>query len=163
ITREEIETLFATRIKSGETLAFDPQAGAVRARRQKRLGALLLEDAPAPVTDRDQAARLLASAAIARGIDRLPWSREQRALRGRVSYLHQQIGAPWPDLSDVALAADEAAWLVPHLSGVTTLAEIDADVLAAALFDLVPYGLRAALEAALPSHFEAPSGSRVPI
>jgi len=163
IAREEIETLFANRIESGETLAFDPQAGAVRARRQKRLGALLLEDAPTPVTDREQAARLLASAAIARGVDRLAWSREQRALRGRVSYLHQQIGAPWPDLSDTALAADGGAWLAPHLSGVTALSEIDADVLAAALFDLVPYGLRASLEAALPSHFEAPSGSRVPI
>src|SRR5690606_41004722 len=31
------------------------------------------------------------------------------------------------------------------------------------LFDLVPYELRTALDAALPSHFEAPSGSRVPI
>src|SRR5690606_37311665 len=49
------------------------------------------------------------------------------------------------------------------LAGLSKLDEIGPDRLAAALEILVPYGTRRAIEDALPSHFAAPSGSRVPI
>lgn len=99
---------------------------AVRARRQRRLGALKLGDDPAPVEDLDRAAELLARGIAEAGIARLPWSKDQRALRERATYLANSIGAPWPDLSDVALAAD-TAWLTPHIAGRTQLSAITAD------------------------------------
>ena len=48
IERSEIEAEFASHIELGDDLAFDATARALRRRRQRRLGALLLEDAPAP-------------------------------------------------------------------------------------------------------------------
>ncbi|WP_323013057.1 ATP-dependent helicase HrpB [Devosia sp.] len=159
--REALERLFASKIEDVTTQAFDAASGAVRARRQQRLGALRLADNPVPVADFAAAAQLLALAAISRP-DALPWSREQRALRARASYLHQTLGAEWPDLSDAALAAGPA-WLAPFIEGETRLAAITADHLAHALEALLPWARRQEIDALLPSHYAAPSGSHLPI
>jgi ATP-dependent helicase HrpB len=163
IERADIEALFARSIGEETELAFDAGAMAVRARRLRRLGALKLSDQPVAVSDAEAAAQLLARGIAAAGIDRLPWSREQLALRNRVSYLRAELGEDWPDLSDAALAADADTWLAPFLAGLTQLGEITAAELGAALDQLVPYPLRQKMEAMLPGHFDAPSGSRLPI
>lgn len=162
ITRDEIEILFATHIVNEETLAFDRSTRSVRARRVRRLGALRLDDVPVAVGDFSRAATLLAEGAAALGIDSLGWSREQKALRARVSYLRATVGEDWPDLGETGLAAD-TGWLVPHLHGLTSLNEIDAEILGAALDGLVPWARRQEMDRLLPSHFDAPSGSRLPI
>lgn len=158
---ETLETLFAPHISTSTTLAFDLASGAVRARRQRRLDALRLADEPAPVTDFAAAAALLAQAALQRP-DQLGWSKDQKALRARASYLHQTLGADWPDLSDAALAADPA-WLAPHIEGETRLSAIGADHLGQALEAMLPWARRQEIERLLPSHFHAPSGSHLPI
>ena len=163
IARETVEELFAAHIQAVTDLAFDPAARAVRARRQRRLGALRLEDGPAAIEDTEAAAPLLAAGIADLGIDKLPWTRDQRALRDRAGFLHRTLGEDWPDLSDAALARDDAAWLVPHIPGLSRLDQIAPDHLSAALFDLLPWARRAEMETLLPSHFAAPSGSRVPI
>ncbi len=161
MTNEDVESLFATRITQTETLAFDKASGSVRARRLRQLGALRLADDPVAVTDLESAATMLAQAALARP-DTLPWSREQKALRARATWLHQTLGADWPDLSDTALSADPA-WLAPHIMGETRLAAITAAHLGNALETLLPWARRQEIERLLPSHFTAPSGSHLPI
>ena len=163
VARETVEELFASHIQIATDLAFDPAARAVRARRQRRLGALRLEDGPAAIDDPEAAAPLLAAGIADLGIGKLPWTRDQRTLRDRAGFLHRTLGEDWPDLSDAALARDDAAWLVPHIPGLSRLDQITADHLSAALFDLLPWARRAEMETLLPSHFAAPSGSRVPI
>ena len=69
-----------------------------------------------------------------------------RALISRAKFLQ----------SGFAISVDD---LAPLLVGKTALSEIRADDLA----PLIPYALRSEIERALPSHFEAPTGSRVPI
>ncbi len=158
-----IGELFADRIFSGVDLAFDAPSRSVRARRVRTLGALRLDDEPVAVDDPSRAAALLAEGLARVGIAELPWSKEQKALRARATYLFRSIGAPWPDLSDEALATNEGAWLVPAILGKTRLVDISADDLGSALAGLLPYNLRSEIDRLLPSHFEAPSGSRVPI
>jgi len=157
----DLEALFAGHISAETSLAFDPKTNAVRARRRRRLDALRLTDDTAPVTDFETAATLLAEAALKRP-DLLPWSKEQKALRARSSFLHQTLGGDWPDLSDAALAADPS-WLAPHLVGETRLADIDANHLGMALDTLLPWAQRQQIDTLLPSHFHAPSGSHLPI
>lgn len=157
----ELETLFAGHITSQTALTFDAATGSVRARRQRRLDALRLADDTAPVTDLEAAARILAEAALKRP-ETLPWSRDQKALRARASFLHNSLGDDWPDLSDQALAADPG-WLAPHLVGETRLAAITADHLGAALESLLPWAKRQEIDRLLPSHYSAPSGSHLPI
>ena len=162
ISRDSIETLFAHHISAETVLSFDAQSGSVRARRVRRLDALRLNDDPAQVDNLEAAAALLAEAAAKSGIDALGWSRDQRALRARTTYLHQTLGAPWPDLSETALAANPE-WLTPHIIGETRLSAITADHLGAALDTILPWNERREIDALLPSHFHAPSGSHLPI
>lgn len=157
----DLEALFAQHITAETTIAFDPATNSVRARRQRRLDALRLADDTAPVTDFEAAAKLLAEAALRRP-ETLPWSKDQKALRSRATFLHQTLGADWPDLSDTALAQN-TDWLAPHLLGETRLAAITADHLGMALDELLPWSRRQEIEKLLPSHFHAPSGSHLPI
>ncbi|ODT67960.1 MAG: ATP-dependent helicase HrpB [Pelagibacterium sp. SCN 63-23] len=157
----DLETLFASHIKAETSLAFDPATNSVRARSQRRLDALRLADDTAPVTDFDQAATLLAEAALRRP-ESLPWSKDQKAMRARASFLHHTLGADWLDLSDTALTTDPS-WLAPHLVGETKLSAISADHLGMALDALLPWAKREEIEKLLPSHFHAPSGSHLPI
>lgn len=163
IERETIEEIFEGKISEKTELAFDREARAVRARRQRSLGALVFDNAPAQVDDFAAAAEMLATGVAQIGIDRLPWSKDQLSLGGRASFLHQQLGEDWPDLSDEALSVDGASWLVPHIEGLTRVQDITGEHLSAALFDLLPWDKRSQMDALLPSHFDAPSGSRVPI
>ncbi|WP_404406498.1 ATP-dependent helicase HrpB [Pelagibacterium halotolerans] len=163
INRSDIEALFADRIETAIDLTFDPQSKSVRARKVARLGALKLDDTPIAIPDPDIAAPLLAQGIANLGIGMLPWSRDQKTLRSRATFLHQSVGAPWPDLSDIALAENGASWLVPHIPGLTRLSDITAEHLSAALYELLPWALRDQIDTMLPSHFDAPSGSRVPI
>ncbi len=142
ITREDIEELFAEHIRTDIALSWDAASASVRARRRRTYQALVLADDPIPPPDAGAAARLLAEQVI----DRPPWSKDQRTLISRARFLHP----------DFAISVDD---LAPLLIGRTALSEITADDLA----QLIPYALRSEIERALPSHFEAPTGSRIPI
>jgi ATP-dependent helicase HrpB len=164
LDRADLDTVAADAITVRTEQAIDTTNGiAVRARSFRTLGALRFEEAAIPLFDRSGAAQLLAEAIAAKGVDRLAWSRDQRILRDRSGFLHRTVGAPWPDLSDAALATTVSAWLAPFIEGKSALGQIDAGDLAPALDLLLPYPLRREMDRLLPSHFDAPSGSRVPI
>ena len=75
----------------------------------------------------------------------------------------QAKASEWPDLSDAALAQTASAWLAPALAAKTALGEITADELNTAVRALLPWPLQRRLDAEAPTHFEAPTGSQVPI
>jgi ATP-dependent helicase HrpB len=162
IDRATIEELFADQIVDEIMMVFDRSSRTVRARRVRRLGALRLDEAPVAIADGEAAAQALAVGIAGLGIAVLPWTKEQKALRQRASYLRTAVGEDWPDLSDAALGAD-IEWLVPSLEGKTALGDVGADDLGGALEGLLPWVRRQEIERLLPSHFEAPSGSRLPI
>ena len=151
------------RIESREEVIFDAATGSLRARRQRRLGAIVLADQPLPVVPTEETARILADALVRLGIDRLPWTKALQQWRDRVDFLRRAHGDEWPDLSDAALAASATDWLVPALAGKTALSALHSDELAEAVHGLVPWSLRRRLDAEAPTHFCAPSGSVVPI
>ncbi|SED29225.1 ATP-dependent helicase HrpB [Rhizobiales bacterium GAS188] len=169
----EIETWFGPRIEERDSLVFDKAARAVRRRRRRRLGAILLEDAPLPAIADEEAALSLAQGIAALGIDKLPWTKELRFWQGRVLFLRKAEGDRsrddlssddlWPDISDAALAAGVDDWLAPRLLGKTSLAEITAEDLRQALEALLPFALRRRLDKEAPALFAAPSGSLLPI
>ncbi len=160
---QEIEAGFGPHITEETRLEFDRTSASVRARRVRAIGQVILAEATAKVDDMDAAAELLCGGIEDLGLDVLPWSKGQLALRSRVTYLHENLGEPWPDLSDRALQDDVESWLLPCLSGVTAIAKITPDMLEGALATLLPWELRSQVDDLLPSHFEAPTGSRIPI
>jgi ATP-dependent helicase HrpB len=163
VTLAEIEACFAGKIEGREAVSFDAASASLRARRSRRLGALVLADQTKSVTPNPESAKLLAEGIASLGIGKLPWSKAQLQWRNRVQFLRRAEGDEWPDLSDAALASAAAEWLAPFLTDKTSLAQISADDLAAALDALLPWALRKRLDAEAPTHFTAPSGSHVPI
>jgi ATP-dependent RNA helicase HrpB len=159
----EIEARFADRIEAKEEITFDPSSASLRGRRLRRLGAIALAEQPVAVAADEPAARTLAAGIAKIGLDRLPWSKALSQWRDRVLFLRRSEGDEWPDLSDAGLAARIDDWLTPALVGKTALVQLGTDALGDALTALLPYNLRRRLDAEAPTHFEAPSGSRVPI
>jgi len=163
IALAEIEDHFAARIEEREAVAFDAGSASLRGRRTRRLGALVLSEQAVAIAPSDDNAQKLAAGIVAAGLARLPWTKALRQWRDRVNFLRASEGEPWPDLSDKSLNETAAEWLTPMLAGKTALAEITSDELEAALHERVPWPLRRRLDAEAPTHFEAPTGSRVPI
>jgi ATP-dependent helicase HrpB len=162
VTLAEIEARFAARIDTHEEVAFDPASASLRMRRLRKFGALVLAEQPMPAVADEAAARALAEGVARLGMARLPWSKTLRQWRDRVMFLRRAEGSEWPDLSDAALGAD-IEWLASVFAGKVSLGELSADEFAGALHARLPYPLPRRLDAEAPTHFEAPTGSRVPI
>jgi ATP-dependent helicase HrpB len=163
ITLTEIETHFADHIEAREEISFDSGTGALRGRKTRRLGAIVLGDQAIAVLPGEETARLLAEKIVSLGMDRLPWTRPLAQWRDRVMFLRASDGESWPDLSDAALADTARQWLAPALAGKTALREITAEEFAAALHERLPWAQRRRLGTEAPTHFAAPTGSHVPI
>jgi ATP-dependent helicase HrpB len=163
ITLAEIEALFADRIAARDDVVFDAARLALRGRKTRRLGAVVLAEQPLPVALSEENARLLAESIANLGIDRLPWTDALKQWRDRVMFLRTSEGESWPDFSDAALTVSAAEWLAPALAGKNALAEFTVEEFAAALGALLPWPLRRRLDAEAPIYFEAPTGTRAPI
>ena len=162
ISREDIEANFAGQIVEEEGVAFDPQTGSVRGRSVRRLGRLVLADrASSKPSDAAVQAALIAEIRR-RGVATLPWEKSAEQFRARIAFLHARVG-DWPDVSDAALGDSLDDWLGPYLTGKRRLDAVTPGVLHEALASLVPWDKRAAMDRLAPTHFDAPSGSRVPI
>jgi ATP-dependent helicase HrpB len=162
IKPDEIEARFADRIVTRDEVTFDQASASLRARRQRRLGAITLGEQPMPVEANDESARILALGVARLGIERLPWSKALRQWRDRVMFLRTAEGDEWPDLSDAGLAAD-TDWLAALFYNKTALTELSADDFASALTARLPYPLRRRLDAEAPTHFAAPTGTQAAI
>ncbi len=160
LSLSEIEALAGEAIVTREEMMFDSARGQVQARKQRKLGALVLSEQNF-IVDGHAAALILAEGIAASGLDRLPWTKALRQWRDRVAFLRRIEGEAWPDLSDEVLRTGGGTWLAPFLQGKTSLAEITAADLEAALKALLPYDMQRRLEAEAPTHFETPAGSRI--
>jgi ATP-dependent helicase HrpB len=158
LTATEVEAVAGADIETADELSFDRAAAALRMRRRRRLGALILAEQTLPVPATPAASEALARGALALGIERLPWTKPLKQWRDRVEFLRRAEPDLWPDLSDAALSRSHD-WLAPYLSGKTALADIDADDLALALKAPLDYAAQQRLEREAPTHFSAPTGN----
>jgi ATP-dependent helicase HrpB len=166
IALADIERLFAAHIREDSDIAWDEREQAIRARRERRLGALLLQSSD--LRRPDPAAWAAAALAGVRqlGIAALPWTRELRLWQARVSLMRQfAVPAPesWPDVSDEALAATLDSWAPPWITGFSRREHLTRMDLGNALRGRLSYAQGAILEREAPTHLVVPSGSRIPI
>lgn len=162
-SEDEVRTVLSGAIESAVTTSYDMEARAVRTRRAERLGAITLSEKPLPAPTGDEANAAIVAVLAEQGLGLLNWSKQAIALRARLSWLHRGIGAPWPDVSDEALLSSLDSWLAPFLPGEPSFARIGADVPEQALGALIPAGEHSRFNQLAPTHFDAPSGSRLPI
>ncbi|HEU4558946.1 MAG TPA: ATP-dependent helicase HrpB [Longimicrobium sp.] len=158
----EIERHFADQVATDESVAWDDAAGAVRARRVERLGALVLHEAPLADADPEQIAGALVDAVRREGIGSLPWSKAAAQLRERIGFLHTHDPS-FPDVSDSALAEGMHQWLGPHLYGMRKMDEVRRIDLVPVLEGMLSWEQRRLLDDWAPTHSAVPSGSRIPV
>jgi ATP-dependent helicase HrpB len=166
LTLADLEEHFAAQIQERADIVWDDRDQAIRARRERRLGALTLESAEI----RDPDSQAVQDAALAGlrqlGIDGLPWTPELRQWQARVMLMRQfdvPSADPWPDLSDAALAATLEEWAPPWISGFTRREHFARMELGNALRSRLSYSQGAIVDREAPTHFTVPSGSHVPI
>ena len=144
------------RIKETVETSLDPVSGSILARRQKRLGVLVLEEQSAPPDAAAAAAVLLE--AVRRDPSRLPWNEAARNLQARLKLMHGLEAETWPVSDDEGLTASLEDWLAPHLHGLTRLGDLVALDLATILLDRLDWQLRSRLDRELPTHLPLPGG-----
>ena len=106
----------AARHLLGDTVEARFSQGRVTARKERRLGAIVLSSTPVrPSAAEGRAA--VARALEKEGLGSIGWSTAADALRRRLALVRRELGDPWPDVSEPALLARLDEWLAPELAG----------------------------------------------
>jgi ATP-dependent helicase HrpB len=166
IALEDLNAHFGALIRESAEIRWDDRLGAVSAKRERRLGALLLASSDMRDPDPEAVQRAVLLGLKQAGVPGLPWTKDLRQWRARVMLMRQyQITgtSPWPDLSDAALERDIEQWAPAWIMGFTRREHFARLDLGNALRSFLTHAQGAILEREAPTHFTVPSGSRIPI
>lgn len=164
LTREDLETCFASHVSETDTVRWDSRAQIVVANRQRKLGALVLDDRPLATPDPEKIVEAMTKGVAEMGLTALPWSDGAQLLRARLRFLRHVLPEDgWPDLSDTTLLANLNDWLTPYLAGMTRRSHLDRLDMFAIIQDLIPHDLKRRLDKLAPRHVTIPSGADIAI
>ena len=163
LARGDIEEHFAALIENRAAVEWDRREQAVLARRQRRFGALVLEEGRLDAPDQTLVVAAQIEAVREIGLACLPWNDAATRLRQRVRFLARHRPGAWPDWSDQALLADLGEWLAPYLAGMSRAAHWQRLDLHEILLARLSWEQRQALDRLAPTHVAVPSGSRIAI
>jgi len=161
LEQTEVEDAFAHQIQEEEEVAWDPEAGRIVAVRRRRLGAIILSEAPLANPAPEEVTRAVVEGVRQMGLASLPWSKETEQLRQRIAFLHRLDPDRWPDTGEAALMASLEGWLGPFLTGLRSRDDLRRVDLAQALLTLVGWDRSRRLDALAPTHLGVPSGSSI--
>jgi len=148
IAPERIGALFASELQERITTRWNNEKNRVEARRERRLGAIVLASVPEPSPDPALLVDILVEKALEKLGGLLPEGFLARARFAGVEALS-------PD----TLRARAADWLAPLLAGRRDL-ELPPHRFADAALGLLDWNARAALDRAAPTHFTSPADTR---
>jgi ATP-dependent helicase HrpB len=149
------------RISEDDVLRWDDETAAIVARREERLGKLLLRaDATADVSP-DKLRAAMVQGVRRLGINALPWTDEARDWQARVlSVRHWFPEEDWPDVSDAALEESVESWLAPYLDGCFRREHLARLNMLEILKAQLDWQRQQRLDEMAPLHITVPSGSR---
>jgi ATP-dependent helicase HrpB len=161
IDAQHIEHNLADQIVQHDTAEWSDEKAMLMARRQRKLGAIVLDE-NALALDAARAGAMWLQLIREKGLSWLQLADANQQWLQRVRWLQTRLGA-WPDFSDAALLADLEEWLFPYLSGVRKLADLRALDFGAMLRARLTFVQQQQLDKAAPTHFVLPSGTRQPL
>ena len=165
LSQAELELALGDRIRIDDEVVFEPATRSVQARRRRRLGALVLGDAPLPKPQPAAVAAALIDGVRQVGLGTLPWTEAAQSFRQRVAFLARIEGdaGGWPRLDDTALLDGLADWLAPALDGKRSLGDLAGLDLLALLRGRLDWNQLQVLDQRAPTHVTVPSGSRIAV
>lgn len=160
---EERELLLdcAKQITEQVSVWWENSAGAVRSRKQKHLGAILLAESAAEA-EPDAILSALLEGIRQQGLEMLPWSRQARQYRERLLFMHR-LEEGWPNVEDEALLDSLEEWLAPHVYGYKSKEDLQALSVAMLLEGMLSWEQRRQLDELAPTHVIVPSSSKIPV
>jgi ATP-dependent RNA helicase HrpB len=161
ITLAEIEEHFSGLTELVERVELDQATGAIIAREEERLGALVLRQSPVRNLAPGRVRAIWLELIRREGLGILHWD-GGTAVRGRLACLHA-IDPAWPDVSDQALLADLETWLGPALEQPRRRDDLSRIDPGALLLERLDWNQRRRLDQLAPTHVEVPSGSRIAV
>lgn len=163
VDADSVERHFTELMTREHKVFWDDVAGAVSARVQRRLGAIVLEDAPWEHADPERLLEVLIEGIRRKGLGVFPRRDATRQWQARVRFMAALEPGLWPDADDAALLADLEIWAAPFLQGVTRLSHLRGFPLQDALTAWLGYAAQQRLELQAPSRWRLPTGSRIAI
>lgn len=157
----QLQEYHAALLSEHTGVAWDARERSVQARRQQRLGVLVLRDEPWAEADPEQVRHALLQGIRDCGLECLPWKDTVRQLQARLAFMHRLAPQDWPDTSDTALLASLEDWLAPYLHNMSRLSHLDKLDLLAVLRARLTWDQQRQLDELAPSHLQVPSGSRL--
>lgn len=147
-----------------DNVAWDNKQGTVIARRERRIGVLLLDSKPIHEDNRELITQVICQAAHKWGTSMLDFNEDVLNMQRRVASV-----AKWhpdlelPDFSTDAVLLRTEEWLPFYLDKATTTAELKKIDLTQALWGLLTYEQQLQVDRLAPTHFVFPSGRRIKI
>jgi ATP-dependent helicase HrpB len=148
IAPERIPALFANELQERVTTRWNNEKSRVEARRERRLGAIVLASVPEPAPDPALLVDILVEKALEKLGELLP-----------AGFLARARFAGVEALSPEALRARAADWLAPLLAGRRDL-DLPPHRFAESAQGLLDWNERQALDRAAPTHFTSPADTR---
>jgi ATP-dependent helicase HrpB len=158
---DDVEIDFGDQIVEAHRVEWSDTEG-VRAWNERRLGALVLSRASERDPDPELVAAAVGEAIRRRGLDVLPWKEGAQRLRQRIAFLHA-YDPSWPDMSNEALLRSLIDRLHGALGRVRSSRDFHNLDMSKSLLEMLDWEQRRRLDHLAPTHFEAPTGSRLPI
>lgn len=162
IPESALRALFSERIGWHDLCIWSRREGRVLARQQERLGALVLDDR----IWKDAPPEALAAAALegvrALGLQNCGLRAQAQRFIARVE-LARAGGEDLPEMTEAALLASAEDWLLPHLAGCRSAADLRALDLTDALRQRLTWEEMQRLDRLTPAHFTTPLGRKIPI
>jgi len=158
---EQLRNTQAALLTEVTLISWDEREQCVQARRQQRIGAVVLDDEPWQEADPEAVAQALLEGVRRQGPAALPWNAASRELQARLCFMHRQAPQAWPDVSDHALLATLESWLLPWITGMTRLAQLKRLDLHAILLSRLDWPAQQRLDEQAPAQLQVPSGSRI--
>ncbi len=162
----DLKEQFSKQILDQAEILWDERENAIRARRARRLGALILQSAELRNPDPEALQNAVLVGLRKTGLAALPWSADLRQWQARVTLMREHTVAspePWPDVSDTTLATTLEQWAPPWISSITRREHFARMDLGNALRSRLSYAQGVILEREAPTYFTVPSGSNIPI
>lgn len=145
-----------------ENIFWDSKNGAVVARRECRLGNILLDSKPLAGDHREAVQRAICDAIVKEGPSMLSFSDEVQNLQRRIAFVasrHPELALP-PVAGD-ALCQSAPEWGPLFIGKATTTAELKKLDLCEVVWSRLGYDQQQAVDRLAPTHVVVPTGSRI--
>lgn len=160
---DEADALRLGGVATEDIAEFDPDRASFRARRVKRLGAIILTETPLPAPSGEIAKRAILDALRRHGLDLLGAVDAVRETQARLRLAREFAGEDWPALDDAYLIARADEWLAPLIGDPPDLNRPGADQIRRGALSLLDWNVARKLDELAPLTIETPAGRTLAI